>query len=104
MIFSRAINFIDLAGAEMLSKEAARRRRLGGGLYLVGVQPSFYGMLNRGGHAEEVGRENIFDNKGEALQAVYPRLDSEICRSCTTRIFRECHIALPDGTPRDAAG
>jgi sulfate permease, SulP family len=104
MIFSRAINFIDLAGAEMLSKEAARRRRLGGGLYLVGVQPSFYGMLNRGGHAEEVGRENIFDNKGEALQAVYPRLDSEICRSCTARIFRECHIALPDGTPRDAAG
>ena len=100
IIFSRAINFIDLAGAEMLSKESARRQRLGGGLYLVGVQPSFYGMLNRGGHAEAVGRENIFDHKGEAIQAIYPRLDSDICRSCTARIFLECQRALPDGTPR----
>jgi SulP family sulfate permease len=103
IIFSRAINFIDLAGAEMLSKEAARRQRLGGGLYLVGVQPSFYGMLNRGGHAEQVGRENIFDHKGEAIQAIYPRLDSDICRTCTARIFHECQLALPDGTPRESA-
>ena len=103
MLFSRAINFIDLAGAEMLSKEAVRRRRLGGGLYLVGVQPNFCGMLNRGGQVEEVGRENIFDHKGEAIQTIYPRLDSAICRTCTARIFRECHAALPDGTPRPAA-
>jgi sulfate permease, SulP family len=103
IIFSRAISFIDLAGAEMLSKEATRRQRLGGGLYLVGVQPSFYGMLNRGGHAEEVGRENIFDHKGEAIQAIYPRLDSDICRTCTARIFHECQLALPDGTPRESA-
>jgi SulP family sulfate permease len=102
MLFSRAINFIDLAGAEMLSKEAVRRRRLGGGLYLVGVQPSFYGMLNRGRHAEEVGRENIFDHKGDAIQSIYPQFDSEICRTCTARIFLECHVALPDGTPREA--
>jgi SulP family sulfate permease len=104
IIFSRAISFIDLAGAEMLSKEAARRRRMGGGLYLVGVQPSFYGMLNRGGHAEEVGRENIFDHKGEAIHAIYPRLDTDICRNCTARIFNECQRALPDGTPREVAG
>jgi SulP family sulfate permease len=103
IIFSRAISFIDLAGAEMLSKEAARRRRMGGGLYLVGVQPSFYGMLNRGGHAEQVGRENIFDHKGEAIQAIYPRLDTDICRNCTARIFHECQLALPDGTPRESA-
>ena len=77
---------------------------VGGGLYLVGVQPSFYGMLNRGGHAEAVGRENIFDHKGEAIQTVYPRLDCEICRTCTARIFHECHVALPDGTPRESAG
>lgn len=100
MLFSRAVNFIDLAGAEMLSKEATRRARLGGGLYLVGVQPGFYGMLDRGGQVEKVGRENIFDNKGEAIQAVYPRLDRETCRSCTARIYRECQTTLPDGSPR----
>ncbi len=100
MLFSRAVNFIDLAGAEMLSKEAVRRRRLGGGLYLVGVQPGFAGMLERGGQADEVGRENIFDHKGDAIETVYPRLDPTVCRTCTVRIFRECRATLPDGTPR----
>jgi SulP family sulfate permease len=51
-----------------------------------------------------VGEEQIFRHKGDAIQAIYPRLDNEICRNCTARIFRECDIALPDGTLREAAG
>lgn len=100
MIFSRAVNFIDLAGAEMLAGEAKRRQQLGGGLYLVGVQPGFCSMLREGGHAEHVGRENIFAQKGEAIASVYPRLDSEICRNCNARIFTECDVALPNGEKR----
>lgn len=100
MIFSRAVNFIDLAGAEMLAAEAKRRQALGGGLYLVGMQPGFSSMLREGGHLEHVGQENIFANKGEAIAAVYPRLDSEICRTCTARIFTECDPALPNGEKR----
>ncbi len=103
MVFSRAVNFIDLAGAEMLAGEARRRQRLGGGLYLVGVQPGFCNMLREGGQAEQIGRENIFSNKGEAISSVYPRLDSEICRNCSARIFTECDAALPDGQPRQSA-
>ncbi len=100
MVFSRAVNFIDLAGAEMLTGESKRRQQLGGGLYLVGVQPGFCNMLREGGHAEHMGRENIFAHKGEAIASVYPRLDSEICRTCTARIFTECDIALPNGEKR----
>lgn len=100
MIFSRAVNFIDLAGAEMLAGEAKRRQKLGGGLYLVGVQPGFCAMLREGGHVEHVGQENIFAHKGEAIATVYSKLDSEICRSCTVRIFQECDIALPNGDKR----
>jgi SulP family sulfate permease len=100
MLFARAINFIDLAGAEMLAKEAERRRRLGGGLYIVGAQPRFRDMLAHGGHAARIGYENIFDNKGEAIAAVYRRLDSAICRVCTVRIFHECTTTLPNGEPR----
>jgi len=100
MLFSRAVNFIDLAGAEMLASEAKRRHKLGGGLYLVGVQEGFSSMLTTGGHVDHVGQENIFPGKGEAVSAVYPRLDSEICRNCNVRIFQECDMRLPNGEPR----
>ena len=101
LLTSRAIGFIDLAGAELLAKEATRRRKLGGGLYLVGVQPDLCEMLRRSGQVDTVGEEQIFRHKGDAIQAIYPRLDNEICRSCTARVFRECHVALPDGTLRE---
>jgi SulP family sulfate permease len=57
-------------------------------------------MLAHGGHAARIGYENIFDNKGEAIAAVYRRLDSAICRVCTVRIFHECTTTLPNGEPR----
>jgi SulP family sulfate permease len=95
MIFSRGINFIDLAGAEMLTREAIRRRRLGGNLFLCGVQRGFCDMLSGGGYVGDVGRENIFATKGEAIAAVYPRLDATVCRTCTARIFRECRQDRP---------
>ncbi len=100
LVSSRAIGFIDLAGAELLAKEAQRRRRLGGGLYLVGVQPDLCDMLKRSGQVEAVGEQQIFRHKGEALHDIYARLDNSICRSCTARVFHECHVALPDGSPR----
>ena len=100
MVFSRAVNFIDLAGAEMLAAEARRRQRLGGGLYLVGVQPGFCSILREGGHVDHVGQDNIFPNKGQAISMIYPKLNSDICRTCTARIFTECDAALPNGEPR----
>ena len=100
MLAARAIAFIDLAGADLFAKEALRRRKMGGGLYIVGVQPDLCEMMKRSGQVDSVGEEQIFRRKGEAIRSIYPRLDAEICRTCTARVFRECHIALPDGTPR----
>lgn len=103
MLFSRAVNFVDLAGAEMLAKEAERRRKIGGGLYPVGVQPGFCEMLKRGGQIDAIGPENNFKHKGEALHTVYPRFDVEICRACSARIFQECQTTLPNGEPRNGS-
>ena len=100
MITARPIGFSDRAGCEMLGQEAKRRQALGGGLYLVGVQPDLAVMLRRSEQDKVVGTENIFARKGEALTEIYSRLDPDICRDCTVRLFRECHVALPDGTPR----
>ncbi len=100
MVTARPIGFSDRAGCEMLGREATRRRALGGGLYLVGVQPDLATMLHRSQQDEVIGADHVFARKGEALAAIYPRLDPDICRECTVRLFRECQEALPDGTPR----
>jgi SulP family sulfate permease len=34
------------------------------------------------------------------VKPVYAKLDTEICRNCTARIFAECHVNLPNGEPR----
>jgi len=46
--------------------------------------------LNRGGYIDAIGRENLFTGKTEAIAAVTAKLDPEICRTCTARIFQEC--------------
>lgn len=103
LMSSRAVGFIDLAGAELLAKEATRRRKIGGGLYLVGVQPDLCEMLKRSGQIDTISDGQIFRHKGDAIAAIYKRLDSGICRTCKARVFYECHVALPDGTPREVS-
>jgi sulfate permease, SulP family len=34
------------------------------------------------------------------MASLYPRLDPEICRRCTQRVFRQCAGSLPNGEPR----
>ncbi|OGA07689.1 MAG: sodium-independent anion transporter [Betaproteobacteria bacterium RIFCSPLOWO2_02_64_14] len=99
LIVASGINFVDIAGAEMLAQEARRRQRLGGGLYFYRLKDAARAVLARGGYLEQIGADNIFPVKTRAVAAIYPKLDSGICRQCQVRIFRECHQALPDGQP-----
>jgi SulP family sulfate permease len=100
LIEATGINFIDIAGAEMLALEAKRRRRLGGGLYLYRVNEEIMQLLDRGGYLADIGKDNIFPVKSRAVGFIYRKLDSEICRECPRQIFRECKTSLPDGQPR----
>jgi SulP family sulfate permease len=99
LIMASGINFIDLAGAEMLSREARRRRSLGGGLYFYRMKDSARETLARGGYLDDIGKESLFPVKSRPVSEIYRKLDAEICRSCKVRIFRECHVALPNGEP-----
>jgi sulfate permease, SulP family len=103
LVDATAINFIDIAGAELLAQEARRRRRLGGGLYFYGVKREVLDLLARGDYLEEIGKDNIFPVKFRAIAAIYPKLDAELCRVCPLPIFRECQASLPSGEPREAA-
>ena len=104
LLIGSGINFIDIAGGELLVDQARLQREHGGSLYLSNLKAPVTRLLESGGFAERIGPDNIFVNKDGALRRIYPRLDSEICRTCRARIFVECRETLPDGSRREDAG
>jgi len=102
LLIGSGINFIDVAGAELLAQEAEAQRAAGGALYMCNLKPTVVDVLERAGLVDRIGRDRIFATKDEAIRGIYPRLDSAICRASTARIFIECQTHLPDGSPRQA--
>jgi len=100
LIASSGMNFVDVAGAEMLVQEAKRRQKMGGGLYFYRMQNGVRDLLVKGHYMNAIGEANIFQSKSRPIGTIYPKLDPEICRTCTARIFTPCNIALPNGEPR----
>ena len=100
LIVASGINLVDISGAELLAREARRRRAIGGGLYLYFVKDAVRDVLERGGYMEAIGRENVFSPKDDVIGEIYRRLDSAVCRASTARIFSECNVRLPNGEPR----
>ncbi|MDH2916923.1 MAG: SulP family inorganic anion transporter [Gallionella sp.] len=100
MILASGINFVDVAGAEMLEQEARRRRKLGGGLYFYRCKESIYKFLRKADKLDDIGAGGFFPTMSNWIKPVYSTLDSEICRTCKVRIFSECHGKLPNGDPR----
>src|SRR2546423_2048598 len=97
LIIGSGINFVDVAGAELLVREADAQRRRGGALYLCNLKPGVIAMLERGGFLVRLGRENIFASKNAAIAAIYARLDSGSFRGSTAGVFVECKKFLSDG-------
>lgn len=100
MIVASGINFVDVAGAEMLAQEARRRRKLGGGLYFYRCKDSIYRFLRKSDKLDDIGSGGFFPARSNWIKPVYATLDPEVCRTCKARIFAECHTALPNGEPR----
>jgi sulfate permease, SulP family len=90
LILGCGINFIDVAGAELLAQEAQRRRGQRGCLYLCEFQPQVYSVLERGGYLEIIDKMNIFATQKEAIAKIIPEADENICRYCKKRVFKEC--------------
>ena len=95
-IVAHGINFIDLAGSAYLAEEAERRRKAGGGLYLIRVKDTVTEQLAESGALKAIGGRNIFDSKTEAIREIFPHLDHEACKTCTARIFNECRAVMPE--------
>jgi SulP family sulfate permease len=103
LVVGTGINFVDLAGAEMLAAEARRRKAQGGGLYLAKIKPDAYKTLHRGGFDALIGAENMFPGKPTAIANIFERLDHAICARCDKRIFSECARVRPVALPKVGA-
>jgi SulP family sulfate permease len=100
VLITTGMNFVDMAGAEMLAQEARDRKKHGGSLGFYRIKPEVSAMLSRGGFIDDIGKENIYDTKDRPASVLYPTLDPSICSRCTVRIFPECQVTLPDGEAR----
>ena len=96
LIIGSGINFIDIAGAELLVREATRRRKLGGSLYLCAIKEGVTNILEKGGYLDKLGRDKLFETKAEAIACIYQQLDRERCRTCSVRLFHECNASEAD--------
>ena len=101
LVAAASLSYIDVAGAEVLAQEARRRRRLGGGLYFYRLNQPLQNFLKQGDYVKEIGEGAFFPVMSNVTGALYWTLDPDVCRSCKTRIFKECHgKLLPDGLRR----
>jgi len=91
LIVGSGINFIDIAGAEMILQESERRKKRGGGLYVVKVKDQVCSILKKGGYLQRFGAENVFVSKNDAISYIFEELDDDRCAKCDRRIFNECH-------------
>jgi len=98
LLLVRAIGFVDVAGAELLAREARNRKNMGGELYLHALKDEPRSMLERGGYLDDIDERNIFVSKSDAIREIFERLDKGICARCDKRIFLECE-SIPKRKP-----
>jgi sulfate permease, SulP family len=92
LIIGCGINFIDIAGAEMLAQEAQRRRMQRGNLYLCELKPEARQVLERGGYIDAIGADHIFATHLQALANILPGVDAAACRTCYSPLFKQCPV------------
>lgn len=90
LLVGGGINFIDIAGAELILQESDRRKKAGGGFYVVKINESVCSILKRGDYLKRFGAENVFLSKADAIGAIFEELDHDRCAHCERRIFQEC--------------
>ena len=90
LIMANGINFIDLAGAEWLTKEAKKWEDRGGGVYFVGLKIISQDVMKDGGFMDEIGLDHFYKEMDTATKTICKKLDTSVCNACKSCIFNEC--------------
>lgn len=90
LIICKGINFVDIAGAQMLLQETQRLKRYNGQLILSSFKGPALDELKKMGYIEKMGEDAFYDSPNIALKTIIPQLNQNRCQNCHTRIFNEC--------------
>jgi SulP family sulfate permease len=101
LLVAAGINFVDLAGAEMLEREAKSLRAAGGDLYLCNVKPRVEESLRRTGMLAYLGEDHLYTTKKQAIASIVATLNQDRCAQCTVRSFMECRRTPDTDHPHD---
>ena len=80
VLVGHGVNFIDFAGAELLAREVARIRALGGGLYFCNFRSPSLSLLRKPRYSQVLSEEIFFNSTEEALTTI-----------CRAQGFCVCH-------------
>ena len=90
LLVGSGVNFIDVAGCELLVQESKASREAGIALYACNLKPQVRDALERGGFLDAFGRDRVFDTKDDAIRAIYVRIDPAVCEACPAKVYAEC--------------
>lgn len=93
LVDASRMNYIDMAGAEMLVHENRRLNARGGALYFCGIKSTLWQFLAEGRYVRAIGADSFFNHKSQAISAIFRKLDPAVCRHCGRRVFHECAVA-----------
>lgn len=90
LLIGKGINFIDVAGVEMLKQEITRLERQGGSLLISSLKGTVLDELERAGALDRLGRSRFHETPKSALAALIAALERSRCDRCQARIFGDC--------------
>ena len=90
LLIGKGINFIDVAGVEMLHQEINRLHMMSGDILFSSLKGTVMDELKRTGAIKLLGEQRFHDTPSSAIAELIPRLDMDRCATCTKRIFRDC--------------
>jgi len=90
LLVASRVNYIDMAGGEMLAREATRLQSLGGGLYICGLKAELWQFFAESGFLKAIGAKYFYDNKAQAIRSIYKDLNHDHCKQCRKPVFNEC--------------
>ena len=94
LIVGSGINLIDIAGAQMLSNEAHRRRSQRGNLYLCDLMPHAHRMLERGRYLDVIGNDHLFTTVDKAVDSIMLHINKATCQNCGSPLFKQCILSM----------